>query len=953
MLHIFLVFFILSLTGYINCATDPNDLKILNDFKNGLKNPELLKWPENGNDPCGPPKWDYVFCSNDRVTQIQVQGLGLEGTLPQNLNQLEMLENLGLQKNKFYGKMPTFNGLSNLQYAFLDFNQFDTIPFDFFRGLTSVQVLALDENPFNQTSGWALPTDLAECTQLVNFSCSQCNVIGQLPDFLGKLPSLTSLELSYNRLSGSLPSTFRDTMLQILWLNNQDENGLSGPIDVMGSMTGLTTVWLQGNKFTGPIPGSIGSLTSLKELNLNGNHLVGLVPPALAELSLELLDLNNNMLMGPIPKFKARKVTYSSNSFCQAKPGDPCSPEVSALLEFLGELGYPVQLASLWSGNYPCKQSWRGISCNSMGEVTVVNLQHLGLNGTLSPSLANLSSLREIHLEGNNLHGTVPEKLTRLAFLRVLNLNGNNFDKPLPQFRGNVTVVTTGNPKFESSGPSPPNNSDSPNNNSNNRNSNPPSGEVNRRQPNAPSSGIPSLNSPSPEKSRITTMAAAAAGSTVLLALVAVLFVYCLRRKKKLAKNAPARVASHKDSLKDPYNNNNNNNSMFKIGSTDVGRASSAGSRASYGPDSMEPGSPSISVHVLRKVTDNFAPENEIGRGGFGVVYKGELEDGTQLAVKRMVVGSMGSKALDEFRSEIEVLSNVRHRNLVSLLGFAVEGDERLLVYEYMPQGALSRRLFRWKSLGLEPLSWTSRLWIALDVARGVEYLHSLAHHSFIHRDLKSANILLDDELRAKVSDFGLVKLAPDREMSVATRLAGTFGYLAPEYAVTGKITTKVDVFSFGVVLMELLTGLVALDETRPEEKRYLAEWFWQIKSKKESLIASVDPALNADEDIHESIHLIATLAGHCTTRDPNHRPEMGHAVSVLAQLVERWRPHEDIDRESCVSMDLPLPQMLKGWQQEEQGLSRDYSYASQDSKGSIPNKPSGFADSFTSVDAR
>ncbi|CAA0824331.1 Leucine-rich repeat protein kinase family protein [Striga hermonthica] len=751
MLRIFLGFFILTLSAYIDCATDPNDLKVLNDFKNGLKNPELLKWPENGNDPCGPPKWDHVFCSNDRVTQIQVQGLGLEGTLPQNLNQLGMLENLGLQRNKFYGKMPTFSGLSNLQYAFLDFNRLDTIPFDFFRGLTSVQVLALDENPFNQTSGWALPADLAECTQLVNFSCSQCNT----------------------------------------------------------------------------------------------------------------------------------------------KPGEPCSPEVSALLEFLGELGYPLQLASLWSGNDPCEQSWRGISCNSMGKVTVINLQHLGLNGTLSPSLANLSSLREIHLEGNNIHGTVPADLTRLSFLRVLNLNGNNFDKPLPQFHGNVTVVTTGNAKFESRdgpvpAPSPPNSSDSPNNNSN---SNAPAGEVNRRRPDSPSSGIPSLNSsgavngPSPEKSRITTMAAAAAGSTVLLALVAVLFICCLRRRKKLAKNAPARVASHKDSLKDP--DNSNNNSMFKIGFMDGGpasealRASSAGSRASYGPDSIELGSPSISVHVLRK------------------------------------------------------------------------GDERLLVYEYMPQGALSQHLFRWKSLGLEPLSWTSRLYIALDVARGVEYLHSLAHHSFIHRDLKSANILLDDEFRAKVSDFGLVKLAPDREMSMATRLAGTFGYLAPEYAVTGKITTKVDVFSFGVVLMELLTGLAALDEQRPEEKRYLAEWFWQIKSKKDSLIASVDPALNAEEDIHESIHLIATLAGHCTARDPNHRPEMGHAVSVLAQLVERWRPHEDIDRESGVSMDLPLSQMLKGWQQEEEGLTRDYSYASQDSKGSIPTKPSGFADSFTSADAR
>jgi serine/threonine protein kinase len=182
-------------------------------------------------------------------------------------------------------------------------------------------------------------------------------------------------------------------------------------------------------------------------------------------------------------------------------------------------------------------------------------------------------------------------------------------------------------------------------------------------------------------------------------------------------------------------------------------------------------------------VTKNFAPENELGRGGFGVVYKGELDDGTKIAVKRMEAGVITNKALDEFQSEIAVLSKVRHRHLVSLLGYSIEDNERILVYEYMPQGALSKHLFHWKSFKLEPLSWKRRLNIALDVARGMEYLHSLAHQSFIHRDLKSSNILLGDDFKAKVSDFGLVKLAPDGAKSVVTRLAGTFGYLAPEYA--------------------------------------------------------------------------------------------------------------------------------------------------------------------------
>lgn len=186
---------------------------------------------------------------------------------------------------------------------------------------------------------------------------------------------------------------------------------------------------------------------------------------------------------------------------------------------------------------------------------------------------------------------------------------------------------------------------------------------------------------------------------------------------------------------------------------------------------------------MLQRVTNNFAERNVLGRGGFGVVYKGELEDGTLIAVKRMEAAVVSNKGLNEFQSEIAVLTKVRHRHLVALLGYCAEGNERLLVYEYMPQGTLAQHLFDYKMLGIRPLDWTKRMIIALDVARGLEYLHGLAHRSFIHRDLKPSNILLGDDLRAKVSDFGLVKLAPDGKFSVETRLAGTFGYLAPEYA--------------------------------------------------------------------------------------------------------------------------------------------------------------------------
>ena len=252
----------------------------------------------------------------------------------------------------------------------------------------------------------------------------------------------------------------------------------------------------------------------------------------------------------------------------------------------------------------------------------------------------------------------------------------------------------------------------------------------------------------------------------------------CVKRRKRLEANSS--IVIHPRDSSDPEN-------AVKIAVSSTTAAS--GSISSGWTESsrqFEASGLFVSVQVLRKATAGFAAENELGRGGFGTVYKGELEDGTRIAVKRMEgVAGLGGKAFEEFEAEVAVLSRVRHRHLVSLLGYTIEGNERLLVYDYVPQGALSRHLFHWKSLNLEPLSWTNRLIIALDVARGIEYLHSLARQSFIHRDLKSSNILLDDDFRAKVADFGLVKLAPDGGNSIATKLAGTFGYLAPEYAGT------------------------------------------------------------------------------------------------------------------------------------------------------------------------
>ncbi|CAN1772433.1 Receptor-like kinase TMK3 [Linum perenne] len=866
--------------------------------------------------------------------------MSLKGNLPQGFNKMNMLENLGLQRNQFSGALPSFNGLSKLRYAFLDYNKFDSIPSDFFDGLDSLEVLALDSNDFNASTGWSFPKGLQGSAQLTNLSCMSCNLVGPLPDFLGSFVSLQNLMLSSNSLTGELPASLKDnTALQKLWLNNQNGGGLTGTIDVVGLMESATVLWLHGNQFTGAIPESIGNLIGLRDLNLNGNRLVGLVPASLADLQLQNLDLSNNQLMGPIPKFKAVKVSFSTNAFCQSTAGVPCAGDVMSLIEFLAGLNYPLRLVSSWTGNDPCS-SWLGIRCDPGGKVDSIVLPNFNLSGTLSPSVGKLASLAIIRLESNNITGPVPANWTSLPSLKTVDLSSNNIAPPLPNFSRNPLLISGGGKDVPGGGSSSSSSSSSSSPN--------PSG--NGGTPSGSSNGhsSPERNGP---KSSILVAVLAPVVSVAFVAMLAIpLSIYCYK-KRKATFQAPNSLVIHPRDASDL-----DNSVKIAVANNTAGTsACGSASRNSSGVGEshvIEAGNLVISVQVLRNVTKNFASENELGRGGFGVVYKGELDDGTTIAVKRMESGVISSKAIDEFQSEIAVLSKVRHRHLVSLLGYSVEGSERILVYEYMPQGALSRHLFHWKTFELEPLSWKRRLNIALDVARGMEYLHALAHQSFIHRDLKSSNILLGDDFRAKVSDFGLVKLAPDGEKSMVTRLAGTFGYLAPEYAVTGKITTKVDVFSFGVVLMEMLTGLVALDGERPEEKQYLASWFWKVNSDKQKLRNAIDPALEVNDETFESISTIAELAGHCTAREPGQRPEMGHAVNVLAPLVEQWKPMDDDPEDYCgIDYSLPLNQMVKGWQEAE---GKDLSYVDlEDTKGSIPARPTGFADSFTSADGR
>ncbi|AQK82770.1 proline-rich receptor-like protein kinase PERK12 isoform X1 [Zea mays] len=236
---------------------------------------------------------------------------------------------------------------------------------------------------------------------------------------------------------------------------------------------------------------------------------------------------------------------------------------------------------------------------------------------------------------------------------------------------------------------------------------------------------------------------------------------------------------------------------------------------AAAAPGSMA----SFSYEELTSITSNFSRDNVIGEGGFGCVYKGWLGDGKCVAVKQLKAGS--GQGEREFQAEVEIISRVHHRHLVSLVGYCVAQHHRMLIYEFVPNGTLEHHLH---GRGMPVMDWPTRLKIAIGAAKGLAYLHEDCHPRIIHRDIKSANILLDYSFQAQVADFGLAKLTNDTNTHVSTRIMGTFGYLAPEYASSGKLTDRSDVFSFGVVLLELITGRKPVDQARQGEES-LVEW--------------------------------------------------------------------------------------------------------------------------------
>nr|WGU25539.1 somatic embryogenesis receptor-like protein kinase 2 [Lilium davidii var. unicolor] len=487
-----------------------------------------------------------------------------------------------------------------------------------------------------------------------------------------------------------------------------------------------------------------------------------------------------------------------------------------------------------------------GFIPNELGNLTNLVSLDLYLNnfsGPIPGSLGNLSKLRFLRLNNNTLSGSIPQSLTNISALQVLDLSNNNLSGEVPS-TGSFSLFTpisfANNPLLCGPGTTKP-------------------------CPGAPPfSPPPPFNPPvppsTPGSSASSTGAIAggvAAGAALLFAAPAIGFAWWRRRK-------PQEYFFDVPAEEDPE--------------VHLGQLKR------------------FSLRELQVATDSFSNKNILGRGGFGKVYKGRLADGTLVAVKRLKEERTPGGEL-QFQTEVEMISMAVHRNLLRLRGFCMTPTERLLVYPYMANGSVASCL-RERPPSEPPLDWLTRRRIALGSARGLSYLHDHCDPKIIHRDVKAANILLDEDFEAVVGDFGLAKLMDYKDTHVTTAVRGTIGHIAPEYLSTGKSSEKTDVFGYGIMLLELITGQRAFDLARlaNDDDVMLLDWVkGLLKEKRLEMLVDPDLQSNYIEVEVESLIQVALL---CTQGSPTERPKMSEVVRMLEGdgLAERWEEWQKVE---------------------------------------------------------
>ncbi|KAL8535889.1 hypothetical protein ACS0TY_011509 [Phlomoides rotata] len=756
------------------------------------------------------------------------------------------------------------------------------IPADLCSGASS----SLEElrAPDNMLSG-EIPPELSQCWQLkiVDFSINQLN--GSIPSELGSLENLEQIIAWYNSLQGNIPAELgKCKKLKTLILNN---NHLSGEIPPdLFNCADIEWISFTSNSLSGEIPPQFASLTRLAVLQLGNNSFSGEIPKELANCSsLVWLDLNSNKLSGEIPPRLGRQIgakaltgILSGNTLIFVRNVGNCRG-VGGLLEFAGIrperlLQVPLlkscDFTRLYSGpvlslftRYQTLEyldlsynQLRGKIPDGFGEMIalqVLVLSHNQLSGEIPASLGQLKNLGVFDASHNRLQGHIPDSFSMLSFLVQIDISYNELTGQIPS-RGQLSTLPAtqyahnpglcGVPLPECTyGYSPEPNSDE---------------NQGRRKGNA----------------------ASWANSIVMGVLISVASI-CILIVWAIAMRARRREAEGVKML----------HSLRASQAATTWKIEKEKEPLSINVATFQRNLRKLKFSQLIEATNGFSAASMIGSGGFGEVFKATLKDGSSVAIKKLIrLSCQGDR---EFMAEMETLGKIKHKNLVPLLGYCKIGEERLLVYEFMEYGSLEEMLHgRSKAKDRRILTWEERKKIGRGAAKGLCFLHHNCIPHIIHRDMKSSNVLLDNEMEARVSDFGMARLisALDTHLSVST-LAGTPGYVPPEYYQSFRCTAKGDVYSFGVILLELLTGKRPTDKEDFGDTNLVGWVKGKVREGKgmeviDAELISVRKGTDEDEaeEVKEMIrYLEITLQ--CVDDFPSKRPNMLQVVAMLREL--------------------------------------------------------------------
>ncbi|KMZ56040.1 Receptor-like protein kinase 3 [Zostera marina] len=830
---------------------------------------------------------------------LDVYNNNLTGLLPMEVTEMVNLRHLHLGGNFFSGHIPPeYGNWKFLEYLAVSGNELGGFIPPEIGNLSLLQELYVGY--YNVYSG-GIPPEMGKLKNLFRLDMANCGLSGEIPmeignlqyldtlflqvnalsghltPSLGDLYTLKSLDLSNNAFTGEIPPRF--LQLTNITLLNLFRNKLRGSIpDFIGDLPDLQVLQLWENNFTGTIPKQLGINGKLQLLDLSSNKLTGSLPPDLCSgNNLHTLIALGNFLFGPIPESLGK-----CDSLTKLRMGENyLNGSIPAGLLGLPNLSQVELQDNLLTGTFPEINSSTPVSVN-LGQISLSNNR---LSGPLPPSIGNFSGLQKLLLNQNRFSGRIPAEIGRLQQLSKLDVSDNIFSSGItPEMSRCMLLTFVDLSRNNLSGPIPNELTGMKILNYLNLSRNHLSGSI------PPS--ISSMQSLTSVDFSYNNLSGHVPGSGQFSYFNSTSFMgnpeLCgpyLSPCIGDAKNGGHKKGAFSGALK----------LLLVLGLLicSIGFAFVAILKARSLKRASKGRSWKLTAFQRLEfssddILDCLKEENVIGKGGAGIVYKGVMPNGEEVAVKRLPVMRRGSSHDHGFSAEIETLGSIRHRHIVRLLGFCSNHETNLLVYEYMPNGSLGEVVHGKKGGHLD---WDTRLKIAVEAAKGLCYLHHDCSPLILHRDVKSNNILLDSNFEAHVADFGLAKFMQESGGSECmSAIAGSYGYIAPEYAYTLKVDEKSDVYSFGVVLLELVTGRKPVGEFGDGV---------ELSNGEGGVLKILDPRLPT-VPIHQLMHVFY-VAQLCVEEQSMERPTMREVVQILTELPDK-QPKSAVQSSSSLS---------------------------------------------------